>query len=83
MPLYGMALLHDVMSLLERLPVACRNTRLSERYLALARDLDVMEPKTPEDVYKMQLVEGRTPAGGTTGAPQCKARRIVVTPGGA
>ena len=40
------------------------NTKLSERYLALARDLDVMEAKTPEDVYKMHLVEGRAPSGG-------------------
>jgi 26S proteasome regulatory subunit N1 len=42
-------------------PCPCRrsNTRLSERYLALARDLDVVEARTPEDVYKMHLVEGR------------------------
>jgi hypothetical protein len=40
------------------------NTRLSEQYLGLARDLDVMEAKAPEDVYKMHLVEGRAPSGG-------------------
>lgn len=28
------------------------NTRLSESFLKLARDLDIMEPKLPEDVYK-------------------------------
>jgi hypothetical protein len=39
------------------------NTRLSEQYLSLARDLDVMEAKAPEDVYKMHLVDGRAPAG--------------------
>lgn len=39
------------------------NTRLSERYLALARDLDIMEAKTPEDVYKSHLVDGRAPSG--------------------
>lgn len=39
------------------------NTRLSEHYLQLARDLDVMEAKTPEEVYKTHLVEGRTPDG--------------------
>ena len=39
------------------------NTKLSEQYLSLARDLDVMEAKTPEDVYKMHLVEGRAPTG--------------------
>lgn len=32
---------------------------MSERYLALARDLDVMEAKTPEDVYKTHLIESR------------------------
>ena len=26
---------------------------LTEHYLELARDLDVMEPKAPEDVYKV------------------------------
>uniref|UniRef100_A0A7S0WQH9 26S proteasome non-ATPase regulatory subunit 2 homolog n=1 Tax=Pyramimonas obovata TaxID=1411642 RepID=A0A7S0WQH9_9CHLO len=39
------------------------NAKLSENYLALARDLDVMEAKTPEDIYKSHLVEGRTPSG--------------------
>ncbi len=39
------------------------NAKLSEHYLALARDLDVMEAKTPEDIYKTHLVEGRAPAG--------------------
>ncbi len=39
------------------------NSKLSEFYMALARDLDVVEAKTPEEVYKMHLVEGRTPAG--------------------
>lgn len=29
------------------------NSKLSEGYLTLARDLDVMEPKTPEDIYKV------------------------------
>ncbi|KIY99543.1 26S proteasome regulatory subunit N1, partial [Monoraphidium neglectum] len=39
------------------------NSKLSEHYLALARDLDVMEPKVPEDVYKSHLIEGRQPQG--------------------
>ncbi len=45
------------------LPSICSNTKLSEQYLSLARDLDVMEAKTAEDVYKMHLVEGRAPTG--------------------
>ena len=39
------------------------NSHLSEQYLQLARDLDVMEAKTPEDVYKSHLVEGRAGDG--------------------
>ncbi|KAJ3032270.1 proteasome regulatory particle base subunit [Rhizophlyctis rosea] len=40
------------------------NTRLSEHFLALARDLDVMEAKTPEDIYKSHL-ENIRPGFGT------------------
>eukprot|EP00271_Cylindrocystis_brebissonii_P003252 TRINITY_DN1402_c0_g1_i1.p1 TRINITY_DN1402_c0_g1~~TRINITY_DN1402_c0_g1_i1.p1 ORF type:complete len:915 (+),score=203.59 TRINITY_DN1402_c0_g1_i1:289-3033(+) len=36
------------------------NGKLTEGYLALARDLDVMEPKTPDEIYKTHLVDGRT-----------------------
>lgn len=31
------------------------NSRLSEYFLSLARDLDIMEPKVPEDIYKSHL----------------------------
>ena len=33
------------------------NNKLSEQFLNLARDLDVMEAKTPEDIYKSHLAE--------------------------
>ncbi|KUF97766.1 hypothetical protein AM588_10011473 [Phytophthora nicotianae] len=33
------------------------NSDLSDKFLALARDLDVMEAKTPEDIYKSHLSE--------------------------
>ena len=33
------------------------NARLSEQFLKVAQDLDVMEPKTPEDIYKSHLAE--------------------------
>lgn len=33
------------------------NARLSEFYLLLAKDLDVLEPKTPEDIYKSHLAD--------------------------
>lgn len=33
------------------------NAQLSEQFLKLAQDLDVMEAKTPEDIYKSHLAE--------------------------
>ncbi|XP_068345693.1 26S proteasome non-ATPase regulatory subunit 2 homolog A [Pyrus communis] len=39
------------------------NTKLSEGYLTLARDIEVMEAKTPEDIYKAHLLDGRASAG--------------------
>jgi len=33
------------------------NTQMSENFLKLAKDLDVMEAKTPEDIYKSHLAE--------------------------
>lgn len=37
----------------EQLRAIISNSKLSEHFLALARDLDVMEAKTPDDVYKV------------------------------
>ncbi|KAL4348861.1 hypothetical protein GQ457_17G023850 [Hibiscus cannabinus] len=39
------------------------NATLSESYLTLARDIEVMEPKSPEDIYKVHLVDDRAIAG--------------------
>lgn len=39
------------------------NTHLNNYFLSLARELDIMEPKTPEDVYKSHLENSRTPFG--------------------
>ncbi|MEW5318423.1 MAG: hypothetical protein WDW38_009646 [Sanguina aurantia] len=50
-------------SLRESLREICSNSKLSEHFLALGRDLDVMEAKVPEDVYKSHLTEGRSAAG--------------------
>ena len=55
-------------SLREALQAAISNARLSENYLSLARDLDVMEPKAPEDVYKSHLVEGGRSTSGSAAA---------------
>ena len=48
---------------LEELQIIMSNSNLSANYLTLARDLDVMEAKLPEDIYKTHLMEGRAPAG--------------------
>ncbi|TYI51236.1 hypothetical protein E1A91_D12G161700v1 [Gossypium mustelinum] len=42
------------------------NVKLSEGYLTLARDFEVMEPKCLEDVYKTHLLDGRTIVGANT-----------------
>ncbi|CAA0816209.1 26S proteasome non-ATPase regulatory subunit 2 homolog A [Striga hermonthica] len=41
------------------------NNKLNEGYLTLARDIEVMEPKSPEDIYKAHLLDGRGGGGGT------------------
>ena len=40
------------------------NSLLNYHFLNLARELDIMEPKTPEDVYKSHLENSRPPFGG-------------------
>ncbi|CAO3583955.1 unnamed protein product [Absidia cylindrospora] len=37
------------------------NTHLSRYFISLARELDVLEPKVPEDIYKSHLENHRTP----------------------
>ncbi|XP_047949685.1 26S proteasome non-ATPase regulatory subunit 2 homolog A-like [Salvia hispanica] len=49
----------------EALQNLINNTKLNEGYLTLARDIEVMEPKSPEDIYKAHLIEGRGSGGGT------------------
>lgn len=40
------------------------NSHLNNHFLNLARELDIMEPKTPEDVYKSHLENSRPSFGG-------------------
>lgn len=42
----------------EELVKIASNSQLSEHYLALARDLDVMEPKTPDEVRSFETQRG-------------------------
>ena len=51
-------------------------THLTEHYLELARDLDVLEPKTPEDIYKSHL-EKRAPSASMDSARQNLASSFV------
>ncbi|ORY08133.1 26S proteasome regulatory complex, non-ATPase subcomplex, Rpn1 subunit [Basidiobolus meristosporus CBS 931.73] len=48
----------------EELAECLNNTRLSEHFIALAKELDVMEAKTPEDIYKTHLENVRSGLGG-------------------
>ena len=43
----------------EKLQEILSNAKLSEQYLYLARELDVLEPKVPEDIYKSHLENSR------------------------
>merc|ERR1719361_2405508 len=43
------------------------NSHLNNNFLALARELDILEPKTPDDIYKSHIEGGvgRTPFSGS------------------
>lgn len=43
----------------EDLQNCINNTHLTTHFLSLARELDLMEPKTPEDIYKTHLEHKR------------------------
>lgn len=47
----------------EELMEIMSNSHLNTHFLNLARELDIMEPKTPEDVYKSHLENSRTTFG--------------------
>eukprot|EP00455_Lapot_gusevi_P042534 TRINITY_DN5053_c0_g1_i7.p1 TRINITY_DN5053_c0_g1~~TRINITY_DN5053_c0_g1_i7.p1 ORF type:complete len:712 (-),score=223.00 TRINITY_DN5053_c0_g1_i7:109-2070(-) len=50
------------------------NAMLNETFLTLARDLDVLEAKTPEDIYKSHLADG---SRRSRGAQQQRANQAV------
>ncbi|QDZ18291.1 regulatory subunit of 26S proteasome [Chloropicon primus] len=60
----------------ETLEEIVSNSRLSEHFINVARDLDVVEAKTPEDVFKQHLVESRG-AGAIDTARQHLANAFV------
>ncbi|KAM7286914.1 26S proteasome non-ATPase regulatory subunit 2 [Ixodes scapularis] len=56
------------------------NTSINDHFMALARELDIMEPKTPEDIYKSHLDNTRPsfgPGGSVDSARQNLASSFV------
>ena len=72
---------HRLMSFIardEEVDTAIGNSRLAALYAALARDLDVVEAKMPEDIYKTHLVGNADRGGGGTAVrTQCRQKRSL------
>ncbi|KAJ3151446.1 proteasome regulatory particle base subunit, partial [Irineochytrium annulatum] len=56
----------------EEITEILNNSHLSENFIGLARDLDVLEPKTPEDIYKSHL-ENIRPGAATANVDSARA----------
>jgi 26S proteasome regulatory subunit N1 len=56
---------------------ALNQTNLFERFIALAEDLDVLDPKTPDEIYKTQLDDKRATFAGVDSARQNLAKTFV------
>lgn len=54
------------------------NSQLNNHFLSLARELDIMEPKSPEDIYKTHL-ESTRPSFGPTGSQVDSARQNLAS----
>lgn len=54
------------------------NAQLNNHFLNLARELDIMEPKTPEDIYKTHL-EANRPTFGPSGSQVDSARQNLAS----
>uniref|UniRef100_A0A0E0IAT8 RPN1 N-terminal domain-containing protein n=1 Tax=Oryza nivara TaxID=4536 RepID=A0A0E0IAT8_ORYNI len=59
----------------EGLQEIVNNTKLSEGYLTLARDIEVMEPKSLEDIYKVHLIDG----GGASSSLDSARQNLAAT----
>lgn len=53
------------------------NSRLSEHFLALAKELNILDPKTPEDIYKSHLENTRGSGISVDSAKQNLANSFV------
>ncbi|KAI9596099.1 26S proteasome regulatory complex, non-ATPase subcomplex, Rpn1 subunit [Syncephalis fuscata] len=61
----------------EQLQYCLTNAKLSEHFLGLARELDVMEPKLPADIYKTHLENTRYGTANVDSATQNLASTYV------
>nr|XP_039267177.1 26S proteasome non-ATPase regulatory subunit 2-like [Styela clava] len=65
--------LNDELDETEELNEIMSNTHLNSNFLTLARELDIMDPKTPDDIYKTHL-ENNRPGLGPSGSNVDSAR---------
>jgi len=56
---------------------ALNNTRLSEHFAALGKELNILDAKTPEDIYKSHLENSRGPGASADSAKQNLANSFV------
>lgn len=61
----------------EELQNIMSNAHLGEQFIALGKDLDILEPKTPEDIYKSHLTETRMGSSNVDSARQNLASTFV------
>jgi 26S proteasome regulatory subunit N1 len=52
------------------------NSQLNQHFLALGRELDILEPKTPEDIYKAHLDNGPTGRNFLSGSGSVDSARV-------
>ncbi|KAL7274551.1 proteasome regulatory particle base subunit [Rhizina undulata] len=61
----------------EEIADCLNNTRLSDYFLALGKELNILEPKTPDDIYKSHLENSRGGPGTVDSAKQNLANSFV------
>jgi len=61
----------------EKIAECLNNSRLSEHFLALGKELNILDPKTPEDIYKSHLENTRGPGASVDNAKQNLANSFV------
>lgn len=62
----------------ENLRGVMSNRKLSAQYLALGKDLDVLEPKTPEDIFKTHLLDSRSSAASNIDSARANLAKTFV-----